>query len=300
MKISTRGRLRCVGFLLAWLPIAAAEWAGAAAPAVGSPSPRIAIVGDTLVVEGTAKDDRILIKATRRADTVRVVLNGVNLGPHGPVAKIVVHAGDGNDTVLVDPEIELPTEIHGGPGNDHLQGGSGPDLVFGEDGDDLLVGTRGRDALDAGQGRNRLIVREPLGRIHVSPSAAGDVLRILSGAYTLRPLSIERHKGQRHPSAREIGPIIVGGTDLRDRDIVKLLRTSYQAGHTVALANASADDAELARSLLGHRAAGVGTRASRRPISSHSAGRPGLTDERMRARASCCPGRSFPRREPNA
>jgi hypothetical protein len=204
----------------------------------------VTIVSDTLVVEGTPDDDRILIRATRRPDTVRVVFNGRDLGRYGPVAKIVVHAGDGDDTVLLDPEVELPAELHGGSGNDHLRGGSGPDLIFGEDGDDVLVGTPGRDALDGGPGHNRLVVREPMGEIQVGPSAAGDALRILSGAYTLRPLSTE------------VGPIIVGGGDLRDAGIADLLKTSYQAGHAIALAGAGADDAELLRGPLGHTSGG--------------------------------------------
>lgn len=169
------------------------------------------IVGDSLVIEGTPGDDRIVIRAARRPDTVRVVFNGIDVGRYGPVTEIVVNAGDGDDTVLVGPKVELPARLNGGPGNDRLRGGSGPDLVFGEEGDDLLIGTRGRDALDTGPGSNRLVVRRPMGKIHVGPSAAGDALRILPAAYTLRPL-----KGHRHASASELGPIIVGGADLQD------------------------------------------------------------------------------------
>ena len=209
-----------------------------------------------LVIEGTPGDDRILINATHRPDIVRVVFNGVNLGPRGPVAKIVVHAGDGNDTVLVDSEVELPAELHGGAGNDHLRGGSGPDLLFGEDGDDLLIGNRGRDALDGGPGQNRVVVRESMGRILVGSSARGDVLRILSQTYTLRPLSGEQRALRRNGSKRDIGPVIVGGGDLRDKVIVDLLQDSYRAGNAIVLASASTDDAESLRSLLGHNSGG--------------------------------------------
>jgi RTX calcium-binding nonapeptide repeat (4 copies) len=218
----------------------------------GDTSTRVAIVGDTLVVEGTSEDDRIVIRATQRPDTVRVVFNGVNLGRYGPVAKIMVNAGDGNDTVHLDPEVTLPARLNGGPGNDRLRGGSGPDLVFGEDGDDVLVGSPGRDALDAGPGSNRVVVRESMGIVQVSPSAAGDVLRILSRAYTLQPLGTARQ----HVSASELSPIIIGGTDLLDAALVDLLRTAYQAGHTIALASAGATDGELLRNLLGHTSGG--------------------------------------------
>jgi hypothetical protein len=221
---------------------------------IGSGS--VAIVGDTLMIEGTPADDRILVRATRRSDMVRVVFNGQNLGAYGPIAKILVDAGDGNDTVFVDPEVKLPAALHGGPGNDHLRGGSGPDLVFGEDGNDLLIGSPGRDALDTGPGQNRVIVREPMGTIQVGPSAAGDVLRILSEAYTLRPLGGEQRALRRNGSKLEPGPIVIGGADLRDKAIVDLLQTSYEAGNAIVLASASTDDAELLRNLLGHNSGG--------------------------------------------
>jgi hypothetical protein len=86
----------------------------------------------------------------------------------------------------------------------------------------------------------------------VGASAAGDVLRILAEAYTLQPLSTARQR----VSTSEPGPIIVGGTDLLDAGLVDVLRTAYQAGHTIALASAGATDGELLRALLGHTSGG--------------------------------------------
>ena len=156
-------------------------------PGPGQSSPRVVIVDDTLVIDGTPQDDRILISATTRRDTVRVAIGGWHAGRYGPVDRIVVNAGDGNDTVLVSPAVTLPVRINGGRGNDVLRGGSGPDVVMGEEGDDLLIGSDGHDALDTGPGRDRLIASWPMGEIHVGAAAKGDVLRILSTAYTLRP-----------------------------------------------------------------------------------------------------------------
>ena len=256
MKSTTTDRLWRIGVFLAWLPIATAPWAAegprpdsATMPAAADAS-RVEIVGDALVIEGTPGDDRIVIRATRHPDTVRVVLNGVRLGRFGPVAEIVVHAGDGDDTVLVSGAVELPARLNGGPGHDRLRGGGGPDLVFGEDGDDVLVATFGRDGLDGGQGSNRLVVRRPMGEIRVGSSAAGDALRILSKAYDLPPLDADRDGADL--SATETGPIVVGPAELLDDAIVDLLSRSYQAGHTIALAGAEATDAELLRRLLGH------------------------------------------------
>ena len=70
-----------------------------------------AIVGDTLMVEGTPGPDRIQVLPTQLPGTVRVVSDGKALGSFGPVASIDVNAGAGNDTVTVDPRITLPTEL---------------------------------------------------------------------------------------------------------------------------------------------------------------------------------------------
>jgi len=225
-------------------------------------APHVTIAGDTLVVDGTSGDDRILIGATGRADTVWVLAGGT-LGRFGPVARIVVNAGDGNDRVVVDKAVTLPVRLNGGAGNDLLRGGAGPDLVFGEDGDDLLIGSPGRDALDTGPGHDRLIVPEPMGRMRVGAAAGGDVLRILSKAYTFSPLD-----GQPAASggrAADVGPIVIGAADLGDESIVDLARASYQAGHAIALTGATADEAELLRGLLGHTS-GAGWDASIRRV----------------------------------
>ncbi|MGH6903095.1 MAG: hypothetical protein ACREIR_10185, partial [Geminicoccaceae bacterium] len=203
MMSTIGGRLRRAGVMAAWLPIATAAWAeegddhvsSTIAASANAAAFGVEIVGDALVIEGTPEDDRILIKATREPDTVRVIFNGVRLGHFGPLARIEVDAGDGDDTVLVSGAVELPARIDGGPGDDRLRGGAGPDLVFGKDGDDVLVASRGRDALDTGLGSNRLVVRRTMGEIQVGSSAAGDALRILAKAYDLRPLAAD-------PSAR--------------------------------------------------------------------------------------------------
>ena len=217
----------------------------------GQRSPRVVIVDGTLVIDGTPRDDRILISATTRPDTVRVTIGGWNAGRYGPVDRIVVNAGDGDDTVLVSPAVTLPVRINGGRGNDVLRGGSGPDVVRGEEGDDLLIGSVGRDALDTGPGRDRLIASWPMGELHVGAAAEGDVLRILSTAYTLRPLNAQPHRGPRG-AARKAGPIIVGAADFADGNVADFLKASYRAGHAIALTGPHAAEAEQLRLLLGH------------------------------------------------
>lgn len=243
-------RLRRPELAWAWLPIGLASLPCTTA-AANDPSAttlsddaRVEIVGDTLEIEGTSEDDRILVRAGGTPDTVKVILNHQHLGRFGPIARIEIHAGDGDDTVRVSGQVELPVRINGGPGDDRLRGGSGHDLVFGEDGDDVLFASRGRDAFDGGAGSNELKLGRPTERIWVS-SASGDAARILSQAYRLVPLDT------RGPAA-ELGPVVVGPADLADDSIADHLRTAYQAGHTIALTGAAAEHAEALRGLLGH------------------------------------------------
>jgi hypothetical protein len=214
----------------------------------------VRLVGDTLIIEGTVNSDHILIKGGGPAGVVRIIFDGKELGSFGPVARIVVRAGDGNDVVIVKPQVTLPARLEGGAGDDCLQGGSGPELLFGEDGDDTLVGTRGRDALHAGQGSNRIVIAQPMGEIRVTPSADGALLQQLATAYTLRGLHPGRDRSARASAAHTTtpSPILLGATDLGDTRIEPLLREAYQAGQAVALTNATDDDAARLRSLLGH------------------------------------------------
>jgi hypothetical protein len=193
------------------------------------------------MVEGTPGPDRIQILPTQLPGTVRVVFDGKVLGSYGPVAKIDVNAGAGNDTVTVDPRITLPTILDGGPGNDRLQGGSGPNVLLGGGGNDTLIGNPNRDTLEGGPGQNSLVIQKSLGVVQVGPSASGAGLKRLSGAYRLMPLQVA-------------GPAVVGAADLRNGRIAGLLRNDYAGGQTVAIANATANDADALASLLGYPA----------------------------------------------
>jgi hypothetical protein len=208
---------------------------------VAAAAARVTMVGETLMVEGTPGPDRIRILPTQLPGTVRVVFDGKVLGSYGPVANIDVSAGAGNDTVVVDPRITLPTLLDGRAGNDRLRGGSGPNVLLGERGNDTLIGNPSRDTLDGGPGLNRLVSLKSLGAIQVGPSASGAALRSLSGAYTLMPLQVA-------------GPAVVGAADLRNGRIAALLKSDYDGGQTVALTNATPNAAASLASMLGYPA----------------------------------------------
>ena len=119
---------------------------------------RITIAQDTLQIEGTPNPDHIVIQAGEAPGTVRVVFNGKYLGGFGPVARIVVQSGDGDDVLVVEPGVGLSVRLEGGSGDNCLQSGSGGDLLLSGSGNDVLIAGTGRPALDAGPGVNRVVV----------------------------------------------------------------------------------------------------------------------------------------------
>ena len=83
-------------------------------------------------------------------DTVRVVFNAKYLGSFGPVARILVQSGYGDDVLVVEPGVGLPVQLDGGSGDNCLQSGSGGDLLLSGPGNDVLIAGTGRPALDGG------------------------------------------------------------------------------------------------------------------------------------------------------
>ena len=79
----------------------------------------------------------------------------------GLIDKIVFHGASGHDHFYNNTDI--PSELHGESGVDHLyggsaedelHGGSSTDFLYGKDGDDLLIGSWGHDKIDGGAGED--------------------------------------------------------------------------------------------------------------------------------------------------
>ena len=64
-------------------------------------------------------------------------------------ARVEADAGDGNDSVRI--EAFLPSDLHGGAGDDELSGGPL---------NDVLAGDSGRDFADGGEGDDRILLRD--------------------------------------------------------------------------------------------------------------------------------------------
>lgn len=125
----------------------------------------------TLEVTGTSDADRIHVLQIDSEVVLRTVDNnsqdiftGID---SANVAKIIVDAGAGDDTIIVDQSLGAigtvltggigNDEIHGGRGDDDLFGGPGNDRLFGHSGIDWLGGSYGDDVLNGGGGNDRLL-----------------------------------------------------------------------------------------------------------------------------------------------
>ena len=108
-----------------------------------------------LYVGGTTGNDNIDL--TPSGGSVRVRINGTDVGTFAPTGHIVVYAQAGDDDVQVAGGVGLDAWLYGGAGNDRLKGGAGNNVLLGGDGDDLLVGGNGRDLLVGGRGADRLV-----------------------------------------------------------------------------------------------------------------------------------------------
>jgi ELWxxDGT repeat protein len=138
-----------------------------------------------LVIGGRANDVLVIEPRPSNLVQLRVKQTGRLLGifPGDDFQRIVVFGFSGNDTIIVDPRINKPAELHGGVGNDTILGGSagdrisgdaGNDFLFGQAGNDVLIGGAGNDQLFGGRGRDLLI--GGAGRDLLSGEADDDIL----------------------------------------------------------------------------------------------------------------------------
>lgn len=118
------------------------------------------VVGGVLYIFGTTANDNIQItpkgKSSATAATLRVKMNGEDLGQFTGVNSIQASAFEGNDRIQLAGSIKVSATLDGGIGNDRLKAGAGNDLVIGGDGDDELHGHTGNDVLLGGIGADQL------------------------------------------------------------------------------------------------------------------------------------------------
>lgn len=123
--------------------------------------PTVELQNGILTINGSNVDDKISLD--ERSLGVLVTINGklLNRVLASQVTKIVVNAGEGNDSIKISSNIKRETLLNGGDGNDSIWGGAGCDVIYGgrgndrlygNDGNDQLYGEDGDDILDGGKG----------------------------------------------------------------------------------------------------------------------------------------------------
>ena len=142
------------------------------------------------------KDGLLTIDGTKRSDRLTLRLKAgdpgvlqLDVGDDGSadydfarqdVARIEVHAGDGDDVVRIDESngafSDIPTTLDGGAGADSLAGGSGAELLLGGEGNDSIDGNRGNDVAFMGGGDDTFVW---------DPGDGSDVVEGQDGADTM-------------------------------------------------------------------------------------------------------------------
>jgi Ca2+-binding RTX toxin-like protein len=114
---------------------------------------------DTVTVNGTANDDRIVAAGDPTGVDVLGLSAQVHITGAEATDRLKIYAGAGDDAVdagsLASGSLQLT--IDGGTGDDVLVGSPGNDTLHGGDGDDIIVGNGGQDVVDGGNGNNDLV-----------------------------------------------------------------------------------------------------------------------------------------------
>src|SRR5262249_52566101 len=87
-----------------------------------------------LIVGGTPSTDHIKISQDNGQVHVQISGSQIQYDHYfaGPISRIEVYAQGGNDMVVIDPSITVPSFVFGGDGNDHLEAqNASPAVVVG-------------------------------------------------------------------------------------------------------------------------------------------------------------------------
>ena len=119
-----------------------------------------AVVGGTLEVHGTGKDNQIFVSMQPSGTGLVQVEDGSTMvGAFDPASfpnGIHVVGGRGNDLIVVFGDVLISAHLEGDGGSDVLAGGGGNDVIEGGNSDDQLAGGNGDDVLDGGGGNDDL------------------------------------------------------------------------------------------------------------------------------------------------
>jgi len=118
------------------------------------------LYGSSLVVDGTSRDDSIMI----RQDGTRITVEGTSIRDGwrsessidvSRVRQVIVHSRGGDDTINFST-LRINAMVWGGSGNDRVYAGSGNDTIYGDQGRDTVLGGSGNDWLVGGEGEDQV------------------------------------------------------------------------------------------------------------------------------------------------
>lgn len=115
-----------------------------------------------LFVGGTNGNDNILVRQGSSTAYVDVVVNGVDQGQFAITSngltmnRVIIYGNAGDDSVIVNQNVNVDTVIYGGAGNDALTGGGGGNFIDGGTGNDVINGGANRNILIGGLGQDIL------------------------------------------------------------------------------------------------------------------------------------------------
>ena len=112
------------------------------------------VFAGTLFVAGTNDDDRI--RVFQDGDTIRVLDGTLPIGTFdlATITAIAVATGDGNDAVIIDPQITQPATITGTSGVNKFVGGGGATTFVGGPERDVFIGSNNANSFNANGGQN--------------------------------------------------------------------------------------------------------------------------------------------------
>ncbi|VTU01251.1 Uncharacterized protein, possibly involved in utilization of glycolate and propanediol OS=Singulisphaera acidiphila (strain ATCC BAA-1392 / DSM 18658 / VKM B-2454 / MOB10) GN=Sinac_0910 PE=4 SV=1: DUF336 [Gemmataceae bacterium] len=160
-----------------------------------------ALSAGTLTVTGDPGDNRI--RVLPEGGNIIVLDGAARLGafPSAAVTRVVVHGGDGKDSITVSGLVARPVTLAGGAGDDRLSAGGGPATLLGGPGTDALVGGVARVAFNGGPGADDLY------KVKATDTVAADPAdRILSGTRPVPPAAAAA--AQQTLTAAEVGALL--------------------------------------------------------------------------------------------
>jgi Ca2+-binding RTX toxin-like protein len=132
----------------------------------GTPGGTVRLRDGDLKIHGGPEDNVFDVALSADGDQLEV---DTGSGPQGfdltDFRRLCMEGREGDDTISLDPDVEVPAHILGGRGSDEITGGSGPDrirggrggdVIDGGDGNDVLRGRRGADVVMGGEGNDWL------------------------------------------------------------------------------------------------------------------------------------------------